>query len=97
MIEPASLAKPIVTGPHTENFRDIVAQFIRADALIQLRPDRSGNLTAALARELIRLLEDSTLAAAMGARARALLTGNSGATNCVMAALRSVIDKSRAL
>ena len=36
IIEPALYAKPIIVGPHTENFRQIVSDFSRADALVQV-------------------------------------------------------------
>lgn len=77
VIEPAAFAKPIIVGPHTENFRQIVSDFARADALVQVAP---GALTA----ELIRLLSDPMQACAMGERARNILIANRGATECVI-------------
>jgi 3-deoxy-D-manno-octulosonic-acid transferase len=77
VIEPAAFAKPIIVGPHTENFRQIVSDFARAGALIQVAP-------SALTAELIRLLSDPGQACAMGERARNILIANRGATECVI-------------
>lgn len=41
ILEPAGFGVPIIVGPFTHNFRDIVGIFRRADALIELPP---GNL-----------------------------------------------------
>jgi 3-deoxy-D-manno-octulosonic-acid transferase len=84
VIEPAAFAKPIIVGPHTENFRQIVSDFTRAGALVQAD---SGALTG----ELIRLLSDPTQACAMGERARNILMANRGATECVTQEIRQVL------
>jgi 3-deoxy-D-manno-octulosonic-acid transferase len=36
ILEPAVFGVPVIVGPHTHNFRDIVGLFRRADALIEL-------------------------------------------------------------
>lgn len=90
IIEPAAFAKPIVVGPHTENFRQIVSDFARADAVVQIRA--AGNDVANwLARELIRLLSDHEHARAIGERAREILLKNRGATDCTVTAISEVI------
>jgi 3-deoxy-D-manno-octulosonic-acid transferase len=86
IIEPALFAKPIITGPHTENFRQIVSDFARARAVVEV--SESG-----LAQEIIRLLADRESARAMGERARAILAGNQGATRCAMAALKTAVER----
>jgi 3-deoxy-D-manno-octulosonic-acid transferase len=86
IIEPALFAKPIITGPHTENFRQIVTDFARARAVVEV--NESG-----LAQEIIRLLADRESARAMGERARAILDGNQGATRCAMAALKTAVEE----
>jgi 3-deoxy-D-manno-octulosonic-acid transferase len=85
VIEPALHSKPIIVGPHTENFRQVIADFSDAEAIVQLAD--SGQLAPAL----IRLLSDRQYAQAMGERARAILTKNRGATQCTIAALRSLL------
>jgi 3-deoxy-D-manno-octulosonic-acid transferase len=90
IIEPAVFARPIVVGPHTENFRQIVLDFLRADAVVQITA--AGNdAPNSLARELIRLLSDGECARAMGERARDILLKNQGATDCTVAAIKEVI------
>ena len=87
IIEPAVFAKPIVVGPHTENFRQVVADFADADAVVQV-PAGGEDMAGTLARALIRLLADRQAAQAMGARARQILLLNRGATRCTVAAIR---------
>jgi 3-deoxy-D-manno-octulosonic-acid transferase len=84
VIEPAAFAKPILVGPHTENFRQIISDFARAGALVQV--DSGG-----LPREMIRLLSEPTYACAMGERARNILVANRGATECVMQEIKQVL------
>ncbi|HLG13960.1 MAG TPA: 3-deoxy-D-manno-octulosonic acid transferase [Blastocatellia bacterium] len=90
VIEPASHAKPIIVGPHTENFRQIVSDFLSDDALVQLESGERGGASA-LARELVRLLTDRDAARAIGERARRLLDRNQGATECTVTAILRVV------
>ncbi len=90
IIEPAAFAKPIVVGPHTDNFRQIISDFVRADAVVQI--SLSGNDVAnRLARELIRLLSDRPHSRAIGERARDILLKNRGSTDCTAAMIREVM------
>jgi 3-deoxy-D-manno-octulosonic-acid transferase len=91
IIEPAVYAKPIIVGPHTENFRQIVADFARLDAVRQI-PTTGEGLSSAFAREMIRLLVDRESAQAMGERAREILLRNGGATRCTMTAIKEVLS-----
>jgi 3-deoxy-D-manno-octulosonic-acid transferase len=87
IIEPAQFAKPIIVGPHTENFRQVVSDFAAAAAVVQVAAagdDVSGAFTSALTR----LLTDDTAARAMGQRAREILLASRGATRCTVAAIR---------
>ena len=46
ILEPAGFGVPVIVGPHTHNFRDIVGLFRRADALIELPagdPEKSAD------------------------------------------------------
>jgi 3-deoxy-D-manno-octulosonic-acid transferase len=86
IIEPAAYRKPIVTGPYTENFRQIVADFKAASALAQVGP---GDLADAL----IRLLIDEGEAVAMGERAHSILEKNRGSTRSVMAAIEEALGR----
>ena len=69
ILEPALFAKAIMVGPHTENFRDVVEQFVRADAVV-----------VADFAALFQLADDPQRSAELGRRARAVLEQNSGAT-----------------
>ncbi|HKQ08907.1 MAG TPA: 3-deoxy-D-manno-octulosonic acid transferase [Blastocatellia bacterium] len=91
IIEPAAFARPIIVGPHTENFRQIVADFAAAAAVVQIQATGEA-LASALTRELIRLLRDGEAARALGARARQILLSNRGATRCTVAAIRERIS-----
>ncbi|MFA7158124.1 MAG: 3-deoxy-D-manno-octulosonic acid transferase [Kiritimatiellia bacterium] len=72
-IEAAVQAKPIVVGPHMENFQAVMADFLAAGAIIQVK--KRGELE----REISRLLADKAKAEAMGARARAVVLEKAGA------------------
>ena len=86
IIEPALYAKPIIVGPHTENFRQIVSDFAQADAVVQISATDEA-VSSSFTKELIRLLSDTESAQAMGARAREILHKSRGATECAIAAI----------
>ncbi|MGA9767452.1 MAG: 3-deoxy-D-manno-octulosonic acid transferase [Blastocatellia bacterium] len=91
IIEPALYAKPIIVGPHTENFRQIVSDFATADAVVQIKASDEA-LPDSFTTELIRLLSDTESAQAMGMRAREILHRSRGATECAIAAILELID-----
>src|SRR5215475_4186087 len=80
ILEPALYAKPIIVGPHMENFREIAAGFLRRDALLQLRGAGAQALTAELRDALARLLGDKDYAETLGSNARRAVDENRGAT-----------------
>lgn len=51
MIEPASMGKPVVFGPHVENFREVAALLLEAGGAIQIRG--RDELTEAVRRLLL--------------------------------------------
>jgi 3-deoxy-D-manno-octulosonic-acid transferase len=73
VIEAAVFAKPIVIGPHTENFSTVIADFRTANALIQV-PDAAG-----LERALAELWLDNQAAQAYGRRAEQVVHDKAGA------------------
>ncbi|PYP90179.1 MAG: 3-deoxy-D-manno-octulosonic acid transferase [Blastocatellia bacterium AA13] len=91
VIEPAALARPVITGPYTENFREIIKLFVQADALIQLEEESESGLSESLANRIVQLVEDSAAASAMGQRARALVERNSGAVDCILSELNALV------
>jgi 3-deoxy-D-manno-octulosonic-acid transferase len=85
VLEPALDARAVVTGPHTSNFKAIVAALLARDALVQLphAEDQEGVARGAareLARALRELLDDEVKRRRTGERARAVLEENRGAT-----------------
>jgi 3-deoxy-D-manno-octulosonic-acid transferase len=74
MLEPAAQGKATIFGPHTANFRRDVELLLAADAVVQTA-DRAS-FPAALAA----LLADPARQRELGARARAVIADNRGAT-----------------
>ena len=86
MIEPASLGKATLVGPHTENFKPAMEVFRREGAVLEV-PDAD-----ALSREVSRLLSDASARAALGARAAAAVAGSRGALARTCDAIESVLS-----
>jgi len=80
-IEPSSVAKPVLFGPHTENFRDVNEELLAHGAA---RRVASGAELEAALREL---LADPAAAADIGRRARQVVDNHRGATRRTIEAL----------
>ncbi|MGH9755258.1 MAG: 3-deoxy-D-manno-octulosonic acid transferase [Blastocatellia bacterium] len=80
ILEPALYAKPIIVGPHMENFREIATEFLRRGALLQLRGADPRALTAELRDAFAHLLSDKNYAETLGSNARRAIDENRGAT-----------------
>jgi 3-deoxy-D-manno-octulosonic-acid transferase len=80
ILEPALYAKPIIVGPHMENFREIAGEFLRRGALIQLRAGDAQSLASELREAFARLLRDKDYAETLGSNARRAIYENRGAT-----------------
>ncbi len=74
MIEPAGYGAAVLFGPHTHNFKDVVALLLDADAA-QVIPSPQE-----FVHTIRQLLIDRTRAQEMGRRARELVTAQRGAT-----------------
>ena len=72
-IEPAAAGRAMVTGPYMENFRWIMEDFRRQDAVLQATDE------ATLEAQVARLLRDSALRETLGRRARAVVQAGAGA------------------
>lgn len=83
ILEPAFFAKPVIAGPHMENFAEIAREFTTAGAL--LRIETPGEL----APKLKSLLAG---AGATGERARALAESKRGATDIACRAVLDVLE-----
>lgn len=73
MLEPAVLQKPIITGPHLENFVDISKLFIAGHALIKVEDENE------LGMQLKMHKEDMAMREALGKRAYEIVAANRGA------------------
>ncbi|MGE0131593.1 MAG: 3-deoxy-D-manno-octulosonic acid transferase [Blastocatellales bacterium] len=80
ILEPALYAKPIIVGPHMENFREITKEFLSRGALAQLRGAGDQQLTQELRDALADLLSDKNRAERLGSNARKAVDDNRGAT-----------------
>jgi 3-deoxy-D-manno-octulosonic-acid transferase len=84
IIEPAQHGVAIVTGNHTENFRDIVGLFKSRDAV------RIVSL-AELPLTLMQLLADDAERLALGRRALETIRSQMGATSRTLEALKTLV------
>jgi 3-deoxy-D-manno-octulosonic-acid transferase len=85
ILEPAVHGKPIVFGPHMENFAEIAEAFLAHQAAVQV-PD-----AAALTTTIGRLVGDSVERARLGAAARALVEANRGAKERTLTAIAALL------
>ena len=85
ILEPAVFGKPIVFGPHMENFAEIAQTFLDNGAALQLRSGRD------LESVLLELLSDPVRRASLGAAARALVEANRGARGRSLSVIAQVM------
>lgn len=86
VLEPAIFGKPIVFGPHMENFREIADTFVAAGAAVRLDEERQ------LEETFLDLLGDPVRRARLGAAARALVEANRGAKDKTMTVLEALVQ-----
>ena len=85
ILEPAVFGKPILFGPHMQNFKEIAETFLTNDAAVQVPTDRE------LDDALLALVTDPVRRARLGAAARALVEANRGAKQKTLAVIRALI------
>jgi len=85
ILEPAVFGKPIVFGPHMENFGEIAEAFLANGAAIQVRSERE------LDDAIVGLMGDPVRRARLGAAARALVEANRGAKDKTMAVVTALV------
>ena len=85
ILEPAVHGKPIVFGPHMQNFAEIAGAFLRQQAAIQVAGPDDFTTT------VVRLMGDPVERARLGAAARALVEANRGAKPRTLAAIAEVL------
>jgi 3-deoxy-D-manno-octulosonic-acid transferase len=85
ILEPAVFGKPIVFGPHMQNFKEIAETFVAQGAAVQVATPR------ALEEALLELLTDPVRRAGLGAAARALVESNRGAKDKSLAVIAQLL------
>ncbi len=85
ILEPAMYGVPVIVGPHTENFRDIIELFRRADAVTVVHD--AGQLAASFTE----LLADVHKRRELGDRAADLVKQQSGATARTLDAIDTLL------
>jgi 3-deoxy-D-manno-octulosonic-acid transferase len=86
ILEPAQHGVPVLVGPYTANFREIVSIFERGQGIKIVTADN-------LRGELLRLLADGEERRRLGERARQLFLDNTGATERTLQALQTLLRK----
>jgi 3-deoxy-D-manno-octulosonic-acid transferase len=86
LLEPAQCGKPVIFGPHMENFRDAADTFLEAGAAIRVQT------WSELSTQTIRLLQDEKQRVAMGTAARETVEKGRGATARILQGLSRLID-----
>ena len=81
ILEPAVHGRPIIFGPHMDNFAEIARGFLAQGAAIQVRTPRE------LEDVVVSLIGDPVRRAKLGAAARALVDANRGAKDKTLDAL----------
>jgi len=85
ILEPAIFGKPIVFGPHMQNFAEIADAFLTNGAAVQVQTERE------LEEVLLGLLTDPVRRARLGAAARALVEANRGAKAKTLAVIADLV------
>jgi 3-deoxy-D-manno-octulosonic-acid transferase len=88
VLEAAQFGLPILVGPYTQNFRDIIGIFCAQDALRVVTPE-------SLAKTVLELLQDEDQRVALGQRALAVLRSQQGATERTVQALLRLLPEPR--
>jgi len=87
ILEPASLAKPVIFGPHMHNFRDIAELFLINNAAIQVHNQEELKIN------IIYLLRNSSKITKLCQRAKELILQNQGATRRNLEFIKEKVNK----
>jgi 3-deoxy-D-manno-octulosonic-acid transferase len=85
ILEPAVFGKPIVFGPHMQNFGEIADAFVSNGAAVQVHSDRE------LEDVMVSLMGDPVRRARLGAAARALVEANRGAKDRTLSVITELL------
>jgi 3-deoxy-D-manno-octulosonic-acid transferase len=96
MMEVAALGKPMILGPHTENFADPVRHLVRAEAVSLMAENlQHPEIATRLAAAVHELLVNSTQAGEMVKRGREVVRVNQGATQRTLDALTEIVNRAK--
>ena len=87
VLEPAVFGKPIVFGPHMDNFLEIAEAFVTNGAGVQLMGEEE------LDEAFLSLMSDPVRRARLGAAARALVEANRGANEKSVTVLSALLPQ----
>ena len=87
ILEAAYWAKPVVFGPHMENFQDIARLFLEAEASVRVR-DANG-----LLETVLKLFGDRAAAQRLGERGKRVLEEHAGATARVLEQIQRLLTE----
>jgi len=85
ILEPAALGKPVLFGPHTENFRDAAALLLDAAAAVKVDSE------AGLREQITQFLAAPAAFAQLGTKAKAAVAGRKGATERNLEVIESIV------
>jgi len=85
VLEPAALCKPVVVGPHTFNFRDILKQLVEAQGALQIQDAQE------LEDAVRRLFQDPELRDRMGLAGLSLVNSGRGAVQRTLALVKNLL------
>jgi len=85
ILEPAVYGKPIVFGPHMENFSEIADAFVSNGAAVQVRGEWEFD------DAVLSLMNDPVRRARLGAAAKALVDANRGARDKTLAVIAQLL------
>jgi len=91
ILEPAIFGKPILFGPHMDNFREIADTFVTNGAAVQVQSERE------LEEVLLTIVSDPVRRARLGAAARALVEANRGAKDKTLAVITDLLPQTGAM
>ena len=89
VLEPAACAKPVLFGPHMENFEEISQYLVEREAACQVAD------VDQLFEQMARLLENPDQAATMGRKAREVVLGQQGVVEKNLSLIREVLGHKR--
>jgi len=87
LLEPAFFAKPILFGPHMDNFQDIVQLFLEGKAAVQVRSQEELASAARL------LLKDASLRRSLGEKAKQIVLAHRGVVDRHLELLKAFLAR----